>query len=110
MVAPGNELVPLVFVGERAAYLHSGMPRVGSARDVLADAARLEADEHPRWAVPSAAASLRALVDAGVGPARSWDLAEGHRILHGGWAAGPGLVHAVPVSYTHLTLPTNREV
>ena len=36
MVAPGNELVPLVVVGDRAAYLRSGMPRAGSARDVLA--------------------------------------------------------------------------
>ena len=109
MVAPGNELVPLVVVGERAAYLHSGMPRVGSARDVLAAAARLEADEHPRWAVPSAATSLRALVEAGVGPARSWDLAEGHRILHGGWAASPGLVHAVLSGLAPEGIPQARE-
>jgi DNA polymerase-1 len=109
MADPASEFVPLVVVGERAAYLHSGMPRVGWARDVLPDAARLEAETHPRWAVPSAAASLRAVVESGVGPARSWDLAEGHRLLNGGWAAPLGHIHAALNGLAPEGIPHERE-
>jgi DNA polymerase I len=42
----------------------------------------------------SAASTLRGVVGAGVDVARTWDLAETHRIIHGGWAAAPGDVLA----------------
>ncbi len=51
--------------------------------------------EHgPRWVVWSAALGLRPIVAAGITVARSWDLAEVHRIIHGGWPASPGHVWA----------------
>ncbi len=109
MAGPVSELVPLVVVGERAAYLRHGMPCAGDASDVLAEAARLQEGTHPRWAVPSAAASLRELVDAGVTLTRTWDLAEAHRLLHGGWAAGLGLIHAIEHGLALDGLPQDRE-
>ena len=48
----------------------------------------------PRWVVWSAASTLRGVVAAGVDVARTWDLAEAHRIVHGGWWATPGHVVA----------------
>ena len=74
-VGPGvDEPWPLAEVGQRFA----------SASSRLA----------PRWVVWSAASTLRGVVEAGVDVARTWDLAETHRIIHGGWAAGPGDVLA----------------
>lgn len=48
----------------------------------------------PRWVVWSAAVTLREVVAARVTVARTWDLAEAHRIVHGGWWATPGHVWA----------------
>ena len=48
----------------------------------------------PRWVVWSAASTLRRVVDAGVDVSRTWDLAEAHRLVHGGWWATPGHVVA----------------
>ena len=48
----------------------------------------------PRWVVWSATSTLRGVVAAGVDVARTWDLAEAHRIVHGGWWATPGHVVA----------------
>ncbi|OFE17532.1 DNA polymerase I [Humibacillus sp. DSM 29435] len=48
----------------------------------------------PRWVVWSAAAALGEVVAARVAVARTWDLAEAHRIVHGGWWATPGHVWA----------------
>lgn len=48
----------------------------------------------PRWVVWSAAAALRGVVASGVEVNRTWDLAEAHRIIHGGWWATPGHVVA----------------
>ncbi len=89
-----NELVALVVVGERAAYLRAGMPRFGSSSAILAEVSTTGANEHPRWAVPSAATTLAPLVAAGLPIARTWDLAEVHRLLAGGWAADPATVTA----------------
>ena len=94
MAAP---LVPLVVVGEQAAFLPSHGDAgavVGEAAPVLAAAADLERREHPRWAVSSAAETLVALVAAGAAVARCWDLAEVHRLLFGRWRADPAYLWA----------------
>ncbi|MDN5764526.1 MAG: DNA polymerase [Humibacillus sp.] len=54
----------------------------------------LESRLAPRWVVWSAAAALGGVVAARVTVARTWDLAEAHRIVHGGWWASPGHVWA----------------
>ncbi len=55
----------------------------------------------PRWVWWAAETAAHLLVDAGVRPARAWDVAEAHRLLFGGWDAGPGLAwagaHGLPV-------------
>lgn len=55
--------------------------------------ARLEEDR-PRWLWWSAAEVAGPLVAAGIRPARAWDVAEAHRLIHGGWSATPGLAWA----------------
>ncbi len=90
-------LVPLVVVGAHAAYRPPpslGMPRVGPRAEVLADAARLEEQAHPRWVVAEAAAGLGDLVEAGVPIARVWDTAQAHRLWQGGWRAEPAFAWA----------------
>lgn len=54
----------------------------------LAAVARLEAEIGPRWIVWSQAELIR-LTEAGIRVARCWELAAGHRLLFGGWAADP---------------------
>ena len=70
-------------------------------REVVEAARRLEADRSPRWVWWSAEAGAAPLVDAGVPVARAWDVAEAHRLLHGGWSATAGqcwaAAHGIPV-------------
>ena len=91
-------VLPLVVVGGRAA-VGPGQPDgpvvVGDLASVVTRAAELEEQEHPRWLVASAGDALRPLVAAGVRVQRSWDLAEVHRLLHGGWRADLMRVWAV---------------
>ncbi len=54
---------------------------------------RLEHDVGPRW-VWWTSQTPRLLVAAGIRPARCWDIDAVHRLLHGGWRAGPGLTWA----------------
>lgn len=56
--------------------------------------AAVAAERAPRWVVWSAESTLRGLVAQRVPVARTWDLAEAHRLLHGGWWATPGHVLA----------------
>lgn len=55
----------------------------------------------PRWVWWSASEAAAPLVTAGIRPARAWDIAEAHRILCGGWEAGPGVAwaaaHGLPI-------------
>ena len=88
--------------GERcAALLHEGRCRTGPLAEVVEAARRLEADRSPRWVWWSAEAAAAPLVDAGVPVARAWDVAEAHRLLHGGWSATAGqcwaVAHGIPV-------------
>jgi len=83
-------VLPLVVVGDRAAVLprEPGGPVVlGDLATVVRRAGELEVQQHPRWLVASAAEALRPLVAAGVRVQRCWDVAEVHRLLHGGWRA-----------------------
>ncbi|HET8987824.1 MAG TPA: DNA polymerase [Humibacillus sp.] len=92
--ASGAPLVALV-LGPQAAYaVGPGIDEAWPLADVGQRFVGASARLGPRWVVWSAAASLRGLVDAGIDIARTWDLAETHRIIHGGWAATPGHVLA----------------
>jgi len=85
----------------QAALLHGDGCRVGPADELVADAARLEATLRPRWVWWSAEVDAAPLVEAGVPLTRAWDVAEAHRLLHGGWAAEPGAcwaaAHGLPL-------------
>jgi len=89
-------VLPLIVVGGRVAVGpgerggRSEPVVVGELAPVVQHAADLEEREHPRWVVSSAAEALRPLVDVGVRVQRCWDVAEVHRILHGGWSADLG--------------------
>ena len=54
----------------------------------------------PRWAVTSAAEAFAGAVAHGIPVRRSWDIAEAHRLLAGGWrgdlAAAAAYVHGLP--------------
>lgn len=92
-----RRVLPLVVVGDRAALgpsEPSGPVVVGDLHSVVHEAQDLERREHPRWLVVSADAGLRPLVRAGLHVQRCWDLAEVHRLLHGGWRADLGRVWA----------------
>nr|WP_157551450.1 DNA polymerase [Kineosphaera limosa] len=73
----------------RVALLGAGVRRVVDLADFPAVASGLEADR-PRWTWWSAQEAARPLVHAGVRVSRAWDVAEAHRLLLGGWHAGPG--------------------
>jgi DNA polymerase family A len=101
-------VLPLVVVGNRAAVgpREPGRPVVaGDLATVVRYTAELEQREHPRWLVASAGAALRPLVDAGIRVQRCWDVAEAHRLLHGGWHADLGRVWAAAQGLDASTLP-----
>jgi DNA polymerase-1 len=92
-----RDVLPLVVVGGRAAvgpHEPGGQVVVGDLTAVVRHAAALEEREHPRWLVAAAGDALRPLIAAGVRVQRCWDIAEVHRILHGGWRADLGHVWA----------------
>ncbi|MGL5816612.1 MAG: DNA polymerase [Phycicoccus sp.] len=92
-------LGPPVRGGASAVLVHGTTAIVGDVGTVCHEAARLEAARSPRWVWWSADAAARPLVAARVPVARAWDVAEAHRLLHGGsdasptrcWAAAHGL-------------------
>lgn len=84
-------LLALVADGHGRCAVHDGTSgRAGPAAD-LAD---LLAGDHERVVVWSARRDLAAAVAAHAPPARVLDLAEAHRLLEGGWTAGPGEIWA----------------
>ncbi|MBB2987113.1 DNA polymerase [Terracoccus luteus] len=98
VVSPGGSPVgfPVVLVvaGASAHALGEGVDELVPREHLPALVTDLERRRGPRWVVWSAASGLRDVVDAGVAVGRCWDLAEAHRLLHGGWAATPGHVWA----------------
>ncbi|WP_082043642.1 DNA polymerase [Mobilicoccus massiliensis] len=93
--APASPRVAIVGDGLRRVVPLDELP--GHAREVGATSAR--------WVWWSAAEGARPLVDAGIGIARAWDVAEAHRLLAGGWEAGPGLAWAAARGLDPATLP-----
>jgi DNA polymerase-1 len=82
-------------VGPRQAYaLGPGVDTAWPLTELAARVLDLDARVGPRLVVWSAASVLRDVVNAGVDVPRTWDLAEAHRILHGGWSATPSHVVA----------------
>ncbi len=77
-----------------AALRGAGVTQAAPVTEVLDLVRSLETERHPRWVWWAAARDAVAVVGAGLSLARSWDLAEAHRLLHGGWDAEPGLVWA----------------
>lgn len=104
-------MIPLVVVGNRAAVGNPEAPGdtwVGDLEELVRVVARLEAATHPRWLVSAAGEALQPLLDVGVRVQRCWDIAEVHRILHGGWAADLGRAWAGAHGLDLATLPTPR--
>ncbi|HEX6055768.1 MAG TPA: hypothetical protein VFY98_08150, partial [Intrasporangium sp.] len=92
--ASSPALVALV-VGTNEAYAAGpGLDEPWPLAEVASRVARLVESINPRWVVWSAGNGLRGVVAAGVEVPRTWDLAEAHRLLHGGWWATPGHVVA----------------
>lgn len=96
-------------VGQTGAYA------VGPALDAawpLAEVAfrvrRTVAECAPRWVVWSADSTLRPVIGAGVVVPRTWDLAEVHRLVHGGWWATPGHVVAACRGLPEVDVPRPR--
>ena len=104
MASPGTDvdLVAVVVHRGRAALVGAGARLAGSVTDVASAMVTAASTSRPRFVWWSAryAGELVAAADAPL--ARVWDLAEAHRILHGGWKAEPGRVwagaHGIPVS------------
>ncbi|HET7800565.1 MAG TPA: DNA polymerase [Humibacillus xanthopallidus] len=106
--ASGPSLVALV-VGPQWAYavgpgIDESWPLAEVGRRLVATSSRLG----PRWVVWSAATALSGVVGAGIDVARTWDLAETHRLLHGGWAASPGHVLAACRGLDEAGVPLPR--
>lgn len=82
-------------VGQAGAYaVGPGLDEPWPAAQVTTRFAEATAQLQPRWVVWSAAQALRAPVATGLPVPRTWDLAEVHRVIHGGWSATPGHVWA----------------
>ncbi|GGB88726.1 DNA polymerase I [Knoellia flava TL1] len=96
------DLVAAVVHGGRAALVGDRVRTVGPVGDVARELAVIETSSRPRWVWWSARYAGPLVSAAGAPLARAWDLAEAHRILHGGWNAEPGRVwagaHGIPVS------------
>ncbi len=87
-------MVALVVAGDQAYAVGPGLDEAWPRAELPRRLADAEARLGPRWVVWSAQTALRDVVDSGVPIARTWDLAEVHRLLHGGWHATPGHVFA----------------
>ena len=102
-----NEAVALAIdadVGAVAVGEQGGEIRWG-AHEAQAGIERIEADVGPRW-VWWTQDTARLLVTAGIRPARCWDLDAVHRLVHGGWRAGPATTWAGAHDLDTDMLPT----
>ena len=121
-VGRGDLVAVVEFGGEHGrrwvlATAHASRPAVRgtpgeSPGPPVLDAAGVEAVERaltPRW-VTWSQATTRSLVDVGIRPARTWDLAAVHRLLFGGWRADPGRIWARLNGLPLATLPVEHPV
>ncbi|MEW1955294.1 DNA polymerase [Terrabacter sp. NPDC080008] len=105
---PRPPLVALV-VGPQGAYaVGPGVDEAWAPGDVPRRFAELAEGAAPRWVVWSAASTLHGVIGAGLDVARTWDLAEAHRLLHGGWWATPGHVVAGCRGLDEAAVPAPR--
>ena len=107
MAHPGGaaDLVAAVVHGGRAALVGADVRSVGPVADVAAQMAALAAGAGPRWVWWSARYAGELVSAVGSPLARAWDLAEAHRVLHGGWKAEPGRVWAASHGVALATMP-----
>ncbi len=92
-IEPGEVIAVAVEPGVGAAIVRPNSPTILLGADALETIAEIERDAAPRW-VWWSNSTARALVENGVRPARCWDLAAVHRLLHGGWRANPATIWA----------------
>ncbi len=78
----------------RAAVAGPGLTLAGPLAEVIETVAAIEADQAPRWVWWAAEHDAAPLAATRIPIARCWDVAEAHRVLHGGWDAGPGVAWA----------------
>ena len=96
-------------VGPNGAYaLGPGIDEPWPAAEVSGRFVEATSRLAARWVVWSAASSLRGIVAAGVDVNRTWDLAEAHRLVHGGWSASPGHVVAGCRGLDEASVPAPR--
>ncbi len=96
-------------LGSQGAYAAgSGLDEPWPREVVVRRFTECDRQREPRWVVWSAALGLRPVVAAGVAVRRSWDLAEVHRIVHGGWHASPGHVWAATRGLAEQDVPAPR--
>jgi len=91
-------------VGAVAIGEHGGEIR-WAIHEAPAEIERIEADVGPRW-VWWTQDTARLLAGAGIRSARCWDLDAVHRLVHGGWRAGPARTWAGAHGLDTDTLPT----
>ncbi len=98
VVAPARPEEPAS--SARAALVGAGIAESGPLPRIIELAAALEAERRPRWVCWAAGRDAAPLVAARHRLSRCWDIAEAHRLLHGGWVAGPGVTwaaaHGIP--------------
>jgi DNA polymerase-1 len=102
-----NEAVALAIDPELGAVAigeHGGEIRWDPATALTA-IGHIERSVGPRWVWWTPDTS-RALVAGGIRPARCWDLDAVHRLVHGGWRAGPALAWASAHDLDTEHLPT----
>lgn len=91
----------------RYAALHGdGVEFAGPWAEVRDRLGELETNESIRWVWWSADLDVEPFVTAGWRPRRCWDIAEVHRLLHGGWTADPGTAWAVTHGLPLSSMPT----
>ena len=104
-------MVALVVAGDLAHASGPSLDEIWPRAQLPRRVAELESRIGPRWLVWSAELALREVVGAGVPVLRTWDLAEVHRLIHGGWRATPGHVLAgcadLPEDEVPLPRPTH---
>jgi DNA polymerase-1 len=100
--------VALVVGGQRAYAAGPGLEESWPLARLPEAVGEVESRLGPRWVVWSAELGLREVVSAGVPVTRTWDLAEVHRLVHGGWQASPGHVVAGCAGLPEQDVPVPR--
>ncbi len=90
---------------ERAALWSPQWQWAGPLSGLPGVVADVEAASRPRWVWWSAEPDIVPVVAAGTHLARAWDIAEAHRLRHGGWSVTPGLAWAAAQGLDPAGLP-----